>query len=761
VANYNDEWVAAVLTPLLTEEALARLVNDKESKTSLWERVLDMRLLTEAQVLEAVANRCKLPIADLNRATDLGRDALPEALARRYGVVPLTVTDALFEVATSNPFDIGAEQSLAFATGREVRMLLASPPRIREKLDQLYGASRREGSVKELLTGMEEFDVTELSEEDEELDAEALKDEASSRPIVKLVGVLLADGITSRASDIHIESGEQAVTVRYRIDGVLRHAMTIPRKAGTPLISRIKIISGLDIADRLRPQDGRARLEVNGNPVDLRISTLPATHGEKVVIRILNTQSTMLSLPSLGLYDDEQALIKRLLISKEGIILCTGPTGSGKTTTLYSCLRTIEGEGINIVTVEDPVEYRLGTNIVQVQTNEKTGLTFAAALRSILRQDPDIVLVGEIRDIETAQVAVQASLTGHLVLSTLHTNDAPNTVTRLVDMGLEAFKIGAALRGIIAQRLMRKLCPSCRAKQPIGEVPERLQPFIPKGTTLWKAVGCGQCSQTGYRGRFSVVEILEMNPEIERLIGNNANADQIGAAARARGMRTLFQCGLRHLLDGHTSVDELLRVTDVPKTAEAASAAGASKTKGKGKGKSKSGGLAVAQAAPEGATDEFEVVDGFDPDEMLAGLELVDEPSAPGATAVASDMATILVVEDEDSLRRVLKDLLEMEGYTVCEARDGAEAMEQVDRHSPDLLLLDLNLPNVDGFTVIRKLRAELNTADLPIVVLTARGDEDNEVKVLKAGGTDFVTKPFRPKPLLARIAATLSRSRK
>ena len=759
MANYNDEWVAAVVGPLLAEGALERLVNDKESKTSLWERVLDARLLTEAEVLDAVASRCKLPVADLTQASDVGRDALPEPLARRYSVVPLTVTDALFEVATSNPFDIGAEQSLAFATGREVRMLLASPPRIREKLDQLYGSARREGSVKDLLTGMEEFGVTELPDEQDEVDAEAIKAEASSRPIVKLVGVLLADGITSRASDIHIESGEQALTVRYRIDGVLRHAMTIPRKAGAPLISRIKIISGLDIADRLRPQDGRARVEVNGNPVDLRVSTLPATHGEKVVIRILNTQATMLSLEALGLYDDEQALIKRLLTSKEGIILCTGPTGSGKTTTLYSCIRTIEGEGINIVTVEDPVEYRLGKNIVQVQTNEKTGLTFAAALRSILRQDPDIVLVGEIRDIETAQVAVQASLTGHLVLSTLHTNDAPNTVTRLVDMGLEAFKIGAALRGIVAQRLMRKLCASCRAKQLMSDVPDRLRSFIPSGTMLWKAVGCGQCSQTGYRGRFSVVEILAMNPDIERLIGNNANADEIGQAARAAGMRTLFECGLKHLLDGHTSVDELLRVTDVPKTGDVP--AGKSKSKGKAKEKAKGASSAAVPAADENATGEFEVGDGFDPDEMLAGLELVDEPSAADVGTGATASATILLVEDEDSLRRVLKDLLEMEGYTICEARDGAEAMEQVDRHNPDLVLLDLNLPNVDGFTVLRKLRAEARTEHLPIVVLTARGDEDNEVKVLRAGATDYITKPFRPRPLIARLAATLARSRK
>ena len=257
--------------------------------------------------------------------------------------------------------------------------------------------------------------------------------------------MMLADGISSRASDMHVEPVEGGVVVRYRIDGVLRQVMKIPRSAGVPLISRIKIMSGLDIADRLRPQDGRARVSVNGSPVDLRISTLPASHGEKVVIRVLNAKSTVLSLDSLGMSEDEREQIGKLLTNKEGIILVTGPTGSGKTTTLYSALRMVQSEGVNIVTVEDPVEYRLGENIVQVQVNEKAGLTFATALRSILRQDPDVVLVGEIRDHETAQIAVQASLTGHLVLSTLHTNDAPNAVTRLVDMGMEAYKIATAL----------------------------------------------------------------------------------------------------------------------------------------------------------------------------------------------------------------------------------------------------------------------------------------------------------------------------
>lgn len=738
--TFNDEWLAAILSPLLPPGALERIRTGDDNKSTLWERLLDSRLLPETEVLSALSARCRLPIAELADATDAARDALPAGLARRYGVVPLRVNDALLEVATANPFDVGAEQALAFATGREVRMALASPPRIREKLNQIYGPEAPEHQVADLLMGMEGSAITELSDEETE-DAEFLISEASSRPIIKLVNVLLEDGITSRASDIHVESAELAVMVRYRIDGVLRQAMTIPRKAGLPLISRIKIMSGLDIADRLRPQDGRARVAVNGTPVDLRVSTLPATHGEKVVIRILSSQHTTLSLPALGLYPEEQTLIRNLLGQKEGVILVTGPTGSGKTTTLYSCIREIQGEGINIVTVEDPVEYRLGANIVQVQTNEKTGLTFSTALRSILRQDPDIVLVGEIRDVETAQIAVQASLTGHLVLSTLHTNDAPNTITRLVDMGLEAFKIGAALRGVLAQRLMRRLCPICRAKQSWAELPQRIQRFVPETAELWQPVGCGQCTQTGYRGRFSVMEILVVTPEIERLIGANGTANQIAAAARDAGMGTLFDCGLRHVLDGHTSVDELLRVTDVPNDGKLSL-------------------RTVLDAIPAVALAARATAAVASAEELLEGLELLDESGPHAIPSSTTPRATILLVEDEDTLRRVMKDLLEQEGYLVCEARDGVEALEQVDRHNPDIVLLDLNLPNVDGYTVLSQLRSRPQTVGLPVLVLSARGDEDNEVRALRLGATDFLTKPFRPRALSARLEATLARRR-
>ncbi|MEA2712449.1 MAG: ral secretion pathway protein, partial [Gemmatimonadales bacterium] len=551
---------------------------------------------------------------------------------------------------------------------------------------------------------------------------------------------------SNRASDIHIEPIEGGVIVRYRIDGVLRQAMKIPRSAGVPLISRVKIMSGLDIADRLRPQDGRARVSVNGEPVDLRVSTLPASHGEKVVIRILNQKATTLSLDSLGLAEDEQQMIKALLSHKEGIILVTGPTGSGKTTTLYSALRVVQGEGVNIVTVEDPVEYKLGQNIVQVQVNEKAGLTFAAALRSILRQDPDVVLVGEIRDKETAQIALQASLTGHLVLSTLHTNDAPNAVTRLVDMGMEAYKIAPALRGVVAQRLMRRLCPACRvlSTEPIGG---NLTRFVPPGATLYQAVGCADCSMTGYRGRFSIVEVMTMTPELERRIGEGATAEKIAEAARAAGMRSLFGSGLRHVLSGESTLEELLRVTEVPH--EEARPASPSAPRAR---TSAPHAAAPLQGSSKPAPAE--------PLEFFMDL-LEESPPAEGAVAEGRGRgASVLLVEDEDQLRRVMKDLLQREGYRVAEARDGIQALDEVDRFAPDVIILDLNLPGIDGYSVLAQLRSRPATRDIPIMVLTAKGDEDNEVRVFELGADDFVTKPFRARSLTARIEAVLGRRR-
>ncbi|HEX7338172.1 MAG TPA: type II/IV secretion system protein [Gemmatimonadales bacterium] len=728
---------------LLSSEALKELRAEEGPDVSLWETLVQRKLASDQQVLGAIAGRFRFQVADLGKPDVKLITAVPEQLARRFNVVPVRQTDSFLEVATANPFDIDAEKMLAFATGREVRMLLGSPTKIREKLDELY--KETDTVVARLLEGISgDFEVEQIKEEE---DAIASAEQASQRPILRLVDMMIADGIQNRASDIHVEPIEGGVVVRYRIDGVLRQAMKIPRSAGIPLVSRVKIMSGLDIADRLRPQDGRARVSVNGEAVDLRVSTLPASLGEKVVIRILNQKSTQLSLDSLGMAEDEQKAIKHLLSFKEGIILVTGPTGSGKTTTLYSALRVVQGEGINIVTVEDPVEYRLGQNIVQVQTNEKAGLTFASALRSILRQDPDVVLIGEIRDKETAQIALQASLTGHLVLSTLHTNDAPNAVTRLVDIGMEAFKIAPALRGVIAQRLMRRLCASCRLVS-TDAISDRIARHVPAGATLYQAVGCPECSMTGYRGRFSIVEVLTSNPDLERRIAEGATAEKIAEAARAAGMRSLFASGLRHVLAGESTIEELLRVTDPPQDAPAEATVAPPEAR-PGRGSRNAPPAQPAMPTPTPVTLEF-------------SMDLLEEPSQADGLAVEGrgQGATVLLVEDEDQLRRVMKDLLQREGYTVAEARDGIQALDEVDRHAPDVIILDLNLPGIDGYSVLAQLRSRPATREIPVMVLTAKGDEDNEVRVFELGADDFVTKPFRARALTARLEAVLGRHR-
>jgi type II secretory ATPase GspE/PulE/Tfp pilus assembly ATPase PilB-like protein len=734
---FTDAWLAAALEPLLPPGELDKLQPPADAPpVSLWLVVVGAGLLTDEQIVDAAAKRYRLPVADLvNLSIAKVRDAVPESLARRFDIVPVRVTDSVLDVATANPFDLEAEKLLAFGTGREVRMQLAAPKKIADKLEEMY---RPDNVVENLLQNLEEQEVTQIEEEvDQADDLLATTEEASARPVVRLVDAILSEGIIARASDIHIEPAEGGVVVRYRIDGVLVQKMKIPRAAGVPLISRIKIISSLDIADRLRPQDGRARVAVNGSPVDLRVSTLPASYGEKVVIRILNAQATALDLEALGLFPDEITKLQNLLENKDGIILVTGPTGSGKTTTLYSALRYVQDEGVNIVTVEDPVEYRLSNNIVQVQVNPKAGLTFATALRSILRQDPDVVLIGEIRDAETGSIAVQASLTGHLVLSTLHTNDAPNAVTRLVDMGMEGFKIASALRGVVAQRLMRRLCPTCReiSNEP---VPEKLRKFIPADVSLWRSVGCPECAMTGFRGRFSVVEVMGMSPELEHLIGAGAPPDKLAEAARAGGMTTLWDCGLRHVLEGHTSIDELLRVTDVPLATPRHSPRSTQ-----------------APPRPTPSPGHHTPIPGHSGphavSDLLDSLELVDDDGPTAGTAGAGGR-TVLVVDDEDHLRRLLCDLLAREGYTTIEARDGAEALDRVDQHAPDIILLDLNLPGLDGYGVLAKIRSRGDTKHIPVVVLTAKGDEDNEVRVLQAGADDFLTKPFRARALYARL---------
>jgi type II secretory ATPase GspE/PulE/Tfp pilus assembly ATPase PilB-like protein/CheY-like chemotaxis protein len=761
VTSFPDEWLAQSLEGLMTPELLEELRGKADPGRTLWEVLVAEKLATDADIIEKLSHRFRLKAADASKIDPTVRAGVPEQLARRYRVLPLRLTDSFLELGTANPFDLDAEKALAFATAREIRLFLLSPSKISEKLDELY---KPEKQLDKLLENMGDSEVLTALPDNapDELVSEA---DASQKPVVRLVDMIISEGILSRASDIHVEPEEGGVAVRYRIDGVLRQVMKIPRQAGLPLISRIKIMSSLDIADRLRPQDGRARVAVNGQPIDLRVSTLPAQLGEKVVIRILDSRATVKSLDSLGLNPGEAEAIRRLLENHEGIILVTGPTGSGKTTTLYSAINQIKSEGVNIVTVEDPVEYRM-QGIVQVQVQEKAGLTFAAALRSILRQDPNVVLVGEIRDKETAQIAVQASLTGHLVLSTLHTNDAANAVTRLVDIGVESYKIAASLRGVVAQRLMRKLCPTCKEVW-MEAPPERLRRWIPSGTPLYRAAGCPDCAMTGYRGRFSILEILTMTAELERLIAAGEAADRIADAAKRAGMKTLWDSGLAHVARGESTIEELTRVVDIPSdddagfshAAETARPPGGSRmpgaTGGPGGGgagrpqrRSPASGVVIAPPEPMAA--------------VAAHFDLLEEHGTPARRSGAHGQpaAKVLLVDDEDSLRRVMRDLLERDGYVVTEARDGVQALDQVDRVGPDIIVLDLNLPGLDGYGVLSHLRSRPATANIPVIVLTAKGDEDNEVRVFELGADDFLTKPFRARALSARLEAVLGRRR-
>jgi len=754
--NFPDEWLVPTVTALTSAETVEALRAEAQPTSTLWDLVTARGHATDDKLLEALAKRTRLKMADLSLRESKVKEMVPQSLAQRYRIVPLRATDSFLDIATSNPFDLDAEKALAFATGREVRMHLATPAKINATLDEMY---RPENVVEKLLEGMEGGnEVQQLEEEAPADEIQVSAEEASQRPVVRLVDLILSEGILNRASDIHIEPEEGAFAVRYRIDGVLRQVMKIPRAAGFPLVSRIKIISNLDIADRLRPQDGRARVAVNGVPVDLRISTLPASMGEKVVIRVLDSRATALTLESLGLNPDEAAALKALLQHHEGIVLVTGPTGSGKTTTLYSALRHIMTGKTNIVTVEDPVEYRI-QGIVQVQVHEKAGLTFATALRSILRQDPDVVLVGEIRDKDTAVIAMQASLTGHLVLSTLHTNDAPNAVTRLVDIGLEPYKIAAAVRGVVAQRLMRRLCPACK-EVAVEAIPAKLQKWVPSGTPLYRSVGCPDCSMTGYRGRMSIVEVLTMTPDVERVVGSGAPPDQIAEAARAAGMKSLWESGIVHVLKGESSIEELVRVVDVPfdgslSGEHAAPGAPAGKAPAKRPSTARS-----SRVAMEPLTAVAEVLDDSgEPMRFTAeAFELLD--SIGKAPQVQQLQHKVLLVDDEDQLRRVMKDLLEREGYVVAEARDGVQALDQVDKFGPDVVVLDLNLPGLDGYGVLSHLRSRPATQSLPVIVLTAKADEDNEVRVFEMGADDFLTKPFRARALSSRLDVVLNRKR-
>ena len=539
------------ITPEQLETALEE---HRKTPKSLGRVLIDLGMIKEADLVRALAEQVGLEFVDLN---EFPIDAtstvlLPEALSRRYRAIPIGERDGRLLVAMSDPANVYALDDIRTITGRDVQPVVATANDVEEAIQKFSGM---DSQVEAMATiAAESVDETTADLE------EALED----APIVKLVNAIMTQAVGDRASDVHLEPAEHNVRIRFRVDGVLHEPMPpAPKSIQGGLISRLKVMADLNIAERRVPQDGRISMKVGGRALDLRVATLPTVHGEKVVIRVLDKSNALLRLEDLGFLENAYDRFSDSFRKPYGAILVTGPTGSGKSTTMYSTLNILNEESKNIITVEDPVEYRLA-GVNQMQVNPKAGLTFASALRSILRADPDIVLIGEIRDKETATIAIEAALTGHLVLSSLHTNDAPSAISRLVEMDVETFLVASAIDAVVAQRLARKLCERCRvvyqpehAELEAAGFPEWLWPEIPQ---LFKAQGCPACSNTGYRGRIGLYEVMQMSEEIERLTVERASADAIRNVAVQQGMMTLRDDGLEKARMGITTLDEVARV---------------------------------------------------------------------------------------------------------------------------------------------------------------------------------------------------------
>jgi type IV pilus assembly protein PilB len=556
---------------ILTREKVHQCLAVQKKKGGgilLGQVMLELGMINDKQLQKALAAQRGMEYIDLagSEIEHFVIEQIPAQMANAYRVVPLEYdNDAKsMVVAIDSPDNFKATDDLSILTGFKVKAKVASPADIDEILKKYY--SKEEESINDLIGSLEQDDfLAEFQGRDQSIDISELKELAESNPVKKLLNLVLLQAIRDKASDIHFEPFETEYKMRYRIDGVLYEMVPPPKHIAVALSSRIKVMANLDIAERRLPQDGRIPLTVRGNPVDLRVSILPTMFGESVVLRVLDRTQVDLKLDKLGLDADDLKMVRGLIQRPNGIVVVTGPTGSGKTTTLYSAMKELNTIDSKLITTEDPVEYDID-GIIQVQMKPDIGLTFARCLRSILRQDPDIILVGEIRDLETAEIASQASLTGHLVFTTLHTNDAPSVIARLLDLGLEPFLITATLEGIVAQRLVRKICSNCKeAYEPTEEQLMELDLTYDMigGKKFYYGRGCDQCHNTGYHGRLGIFEIMTFTDEMRELVMNHASTNVLRNAAKKNGMRTLREKGLNAIFDGLTTIEEVVKETVV------------------------------------------------------------------------------------------------------------------------------------------------------------------------------------------------------
>jgi len=663
------------------------------SPSDRWLAICQAAHLSEQELARAVARHFDLPVANIARAEPRAMRLIPEKVATRFGVLPLREDSRTITVATSDPRDLEMEEAVRFASGRLPRFEVAAPREILAAIETNYTPTR---VIESLLNGLDPTggDAVVRVVDPHGPEAVAARD-VESAPVVRLTNLILRQAAREGASDVHIEPAAIGGVVRFRVDGVLRPYMKLPGQALARVVSRIKIIAKLDITDRLRPQDGHARLQVDDHVFDMRVSTVPTRESEKAVIRLLDPQSTR-TLEDLNFAPTELGRLRQLLGHRHGIVLVTGPTGSGKTTSIYAAITELARGEINIMSVEDPVEYDL-SGVTQIQVEPRQQVTFASALRAILRQDPDVIFVGEIRDRETAEIAVQASMTGHLVLATLHTNDATGVIPRLLDIGLDAPSISAGLRGAVAQRLLRRVCGSCAA--PISKEPTEEEVRLSKVYGVLpavRAVGCSACGNTGYRGRLAVAEVLVNTPKLQELVLRGAGTAQLEQTAIEGGMRRLVEVALEKAAGGLTTLAEVERVLGE-----------------------------VREDAP---------------------------------TAASTSHA--LVVDDDPLNRMIVRNLLAKNGFHVSEAADGLEALERLrERAECALIVLDLEMPRMGGIELLGRLKASVATAGIPVVVLTGSEDAEAEARLIDLGADDYIEKPVNQARFLARVRAMLRRS--
>ena len=794
------------------DEIQATLAIAERSRRPLWDVILTDKGVSEEKLAEAFSDQMRLPLVRL-AATVIEVEAvrcISEELARRYVCIPLSREGTggkdkesarrrpTLVVAMTNPADVGAIQDIEFASGCQVKPVVATRTEVMDAIGRHYAG---DDWLEDLLQNVSEGgELQIMSAEGEEGDSSVTdaRSQAEMPPVVKMVNLIILDSIRQGASDIHIEPTVNDVQVRTRVDGLLRDFMQVPKWLHNPMVSRLKILAKLDIAERRLPQDGRIKVAYEKAGIDLRVSTLPTHFGEKVVMRVLGSGRTVPATRDIGMKAEDLKLLKAACEQPQGMILVTGPTGSGKTTTLYSILSEKKNPSINIITVEDPIEIQLG-GINQVQVNVKAGLTFAASLRSILRQDPDVILVGEIRDLETAEIAFHASMTGHLVFSTLHTNSTTATVARLLDLGVDPYLIGSSINLILAQRLMRKICTKCRESyKPDPKLVERLRLQEGEIPTYYHGAGCEACGQTGYTGRVGVFEMLRMTPTVKELINRKASELELRKAALSAGTLLLLQDALDKVRQGITTIEELLRVIQIQEDEVVRCpncnsminldfstcpyclhslrvVCGACGQELKGEWRicpycnTKVTKMTLVgereHKAPfllPGAVGEGEAASGEGPRATAPPPPAAaDGAEAAAGTAPPLKAPRILVVDDDDTIRRlVVKTLERMSSKPeVFTASDGGEGLAQVEKVKPDLVVLDIMMPGMSGFDVCQKLRSNIQTAFIPILMLTGNTDEESRTQGFLVGTDDYMHKPFSVPELHARVSRLLRRT--